>query len=160
MWLKEILQNKTTMILIIIIILVGILYYLNNNSMNEIQNKNTVNTQEKFEVENKIITDTVDTKASNNKLEFKVFYTNWCGWSKRALATLNSDEFKNKFKEVQDRAEVVLVDCEGTGKDECAKRQIRGYPTMHLCKGEKSIEFNGDRTPDGIVNFIKQNENL
>ena len=160
MWLKEILQNKTTMILILIIILVGILYYLNNTSKSENQHKNTVNTQEKFEVENKIITDTTDTVVPNNKLEFKVFYTNWCGWSKRALATLNSDEFKNKFQEVQDKATVVLVDCEGAGKEECAKRQINGYPTMKLFKGDKSIDFNGDRTPDGIVNFIKQNQTL
>jgi thiol-disulfide isomerase/thioredoxin len=150
MWFEKILQNKTNMILIIIIILVIILYYLNNNGTNK--NKNTMNTHEKFGVQNKIITD-----LPNNKVEFKVFYTNWCGWSKRALSTLNSDEFKNKFKEVQDKAELVLVDCEGVGKEECAKRQIQGYPTMKLFKGDKSIEFNGDRTPDGIVNFIKQN---
>jgi hypothetical protein len=28
---------------------------------------------------------------------------------------------------------------------------------MQLMKGDQVIDFNGDRTPDGIVGFIKQN---
>jgi thiol-disulfide isomerase/thioredoxin len=165
MWFKEILQNKSTVIFIIIIILLLILYYLNNNNNNKdsIFTTSTQRMEEKFQVENPILTDSdkmppVQQAVSvNDKVHFKVFYTNWCGWSKRALATLNSDEFKNKFNEVKDKADVVLVDCEGSGKEECAARKINGYPTMQLMKGEKVIDFNGDRTPDGIVTFIKQN---
>ncbi len=172
MWLKEILQNKSTVILIIIIILVLVLLYLNNTK----GSTNTASTQENFEVENPILeqykrnynTDyrreamTPDVNqpiqtATNNKAQFKVFYTNWCGWSKRALATLNSDEFKTKFNEVKDKADLVLVDCEGTGKEECAARKINGFPTMQLIKGDKVMDFNGNRTPDGIVGFINQN---
>ncbi len=171
MWFKEILQNKSTVIFIIIIILILFLYYLNNNKGSIF----TTSTQENFEIENPIL-DQMGNYASvqqqviqpvnqpvnnvpvnNNKVQFKVFYTNWCGWSKRALATLNSDEFKNKFNEVKDKADLVLVDCEGTGKEECAARKINGYPTMQLMKGDQVIDFNGDRTPDGIVGFIKQN---
>jgi hypothetical protein len=165
MWLKEILQNKSTVILIIIIILILVLLYLNNTK----GATNTASTQEKFQVENPILqqykreyltpvdNQTVPVATSDDKSQFKVFYTNWCGWSKRALATLNSDDFKTKFNEVKDKADLVLVDCEGTGKAECASRQINGYPTMQLIKGDKSIDFNGDRTADGIVGFIKQN---
>lgn len=160
MWFKEILQNKSTVIFIIIIILLLILYYLNNNK-DSIYTTSTETTQEKFQVENSILTQdnkmpTVHKQPVNDKVQFKVFYTNWCGWSKRALSTLNSEEFKNKFNEVKDKADVVLVDCEGSGKEECSARKINGYPTMQLMKGDKSIEFNGDRTPDGIVGFIKQ----
>ena len=61
------------------------------------------------------------------------------------------------INEVKDKADLVLVDCEATGKEECAARKINGYPTMQLIKGEQVIDFNGDRTPDGIVGFIKQN---
>ncbi len=161
MWLKEILENKSTVILIIIIILILGLLYLNNTK----GSTNTASTQENFEVENPILEQynknnmgsQAAVAATSDKPQFKVFYTNWCGWSKRALATLNSDEFKTKFNEVKDKADVVLVDCEGTGKAECAARQINGYPTMQLIKGDKAMEFNGNRTPDGIVNFIKQN---
>ena len=163
MWLKEILENKSTVIFIIIIILILILYYLNNNkdSIFTSSTQTTQPKQEKFQVENPILgqNDKVLTVANtvNDKVQFKVFYTNWCGWSKKALSTLNSDEFKNKFNEVKDKADVVLVDCEGSGKEECASRKINGYPTMQLMKGDKVIDFNGDRTPDGIVTFIKQN---
>lgn len=154
MWFKKIIDNKTTMILILIVILVLLLYYLNNNSNSN--NINTVNTREKFEIDNKILSD----KSSSNKVEFKVFYTNWCGWSKRALSLLDSEEFKNKFKEIKEIASIVLVDCENNGKEECIKRKIGGYPTMYLCKGTKLIEFTGDRTSDGIIDFIKKNQNL
>ena len=165
MWLKEILQNKSTVILIIIIILILVLLYLNNTK----GATNTASTQEKFQVENPILqqykreyltpvdNQTVPVATSDDKPQFKVFYTNWCGWSKRALATLNSDEFKTKFNEVKDKANLVLVDCEGSGKEECATRKINGFPTMQLIKGDKVIDFNGNRTPDGIVGFINQN---
>jgi thiol-disulfide isomerase/thioredoxin len=146
MWFKEVLNNKTNIILIVIIILIGLLYYLNNS-------KNTNNTHEKFEIGSKI-------NNKNNKPEFKVFYTNWCGWSKRILATLDSEEFKNKFNEVKNDVDVILVNCETTGKEECNARSVKGYPTMMLVKDNNVIEFNGNRTPDGIIDFIKNNKNM
>lgn len=141
MWFKEVLNNKTNIILIAIIILIGLLYYLNNS-------KNTANVYEKFESDSK------------TKPEFKVFYTNWCGWSKKILATLESEQFKTKFNEIKNDVDIVLVDCETKGKEECTARSVRGYPTMMLIKGKKSIDFEGDRTPDGIINFLKNNKDM
>jgi hypothetical protein len=93
---------------------------------------------------------------SNGKVEFIVYYTNWCGWSKKALALLNSEEFKTEMNKIQDKATLVLLDCEGSGKEKCESEKIEGFPTMKLSKNSELIEFNGPRTTEGIISFIKE----
>ncbi len=167
----DFLKNKNIIILVLIIFLIGLLFVINYRQKNT--NNNANNNIEMLEssdvvckkapVENFGIVEaqTNEQSISSSKMQFKVFYTNWCGWSKKALALLDSEEFKDKIKEVADKAEVVRVDCETNGKEECKQREISGYPTMILYKNEngkeKPIEFNGERTAEGIVSFIKQN---
>lgn len=146
--LSELLKNKNTIILIIIVILLGVLYFINNSTCGA--NKNKVN------IVNSSNTNSTLEKFNNNKVQFKVFYTNWCGWSKRALAVINSSEFQSQINEIKDKAEVVLVDCENDGENECSANNIRGYPTMILFKDGKPFPFNGERTTEGIIAFIKQ----
>ena len=168
----DFLKNKNIIILVLIIFLVGLLFVINyhQNNKNDIQMIETaVVVCKKPPVENFGIVEPQNNSneqppeepSSSSKMQFKVFYTNWCGWSKKALALLDSEEFKDKMKEVEDKAEVVRVDCENNGKEECKQKEINGYPTMILYKNEngkeKPIEFNGERTADGIVSFIKQN---
>jgi hypothetical protein len=148
--LSELLKNKNTIILIIILILLGVLYFINNSDCSANKNKiisinssNTDSTLEKFN--------------NNNKVQFKVYYTNWCGWSKKALALINSSEFQSQINQIKDKAEVILVDCENGGENECSANNIRGFPTMILFKNGKAIDFNGERTTEGIISFIKQN---
>lgn len=147
--LSELLKNKNTIILIIIVILLGVLLFLNNSECSTNKNKiisvNSSNTNSTLE------------KFNNNKVQFKVYYTNWCGWSKRALAVINSSEFQSQINQIKDKAEVVLVDCENGGENECSANNIRGFPTMILFKNGKPIEFNGERTTEGIISFIKEN---
>ena len=75
---------------------------------------------------------------------------------KKILALLSSDEFKGELNKIQDKAEIVLVDCEENGKEECNKEQIQGFPTLKLFKNGELIEFNGPRTTEGIISFIKE----
>lgn len=168
----DIFKNKNFVILVLIILLICLLF-----AIDYFQKKNTVNNMEmvsssvvvckKSPFENfgnstdNVAIAPVTTNSNTNKMQFKVFYTNWCGWSKKALALLDSQDFKDKMKEVESNAEIVRVDCEDNGKEECKQKGINGYPTMILYKNvngaEKSIEFNGARTADGIVSFIKEN---
>ena len=143
---------KAVLILIIILILLGVLYFINNrdcgankNKIISINSSNTDSTLEKFNNNN------------NNKVQFKVYYTNWCGWSKKALALINSSEFQSQINQIKDKAEVILVDCENGVENECSANNIRGFPTMILFKNGKAIDFNGERTTEGIISFIKQN---
>jgi thiol-disulfide isomerase/thioredoxin len=169
----DILKNKNFIILVLIIFLIGLLFAItyfqkNDNNVNDVNNTNNMEIVESSTIVCKnspvesfgnspkpIINNTL------KKMQFKVFYTNWCGWSKKALQLLDSQDFKDKMKEVEDMAEIVKVDCETDGKEECKQKEINGYPTMILYKNvngvEKPIEFNGARTADGIVTFIKEN---
>jgi thioredoxin-like negative regulator of GroEL len=147
--LSELLKNKNTIILIIIVILLGVLLFLNNSECSTNKNKiisaNSSNTNSTLE------------KFNNKKVQFKVYYANWCGWSKRALAVINSSEFQSQMNQIKDKAEVVLVDCENGGENECSANNIRGFPTMILFKDGKPTQFNGERTTEGIISFIKEN---
>jgi hypothetical protein len=161
----EFLKNKNTIILISIVILLGIFFFMNNKKEKENYSqvscsrevmsdipKETSNTP----VISQPIASTIPTTSSNSKIEFRVYYTNWCGWSKKALALLNSDEFKTEMNKIQDKATLVLLDCEENGKEQCDKEQIQGFPTMKLSKNGELIEFNGPRTTEGIISFIKE----
>jgi thiol-disulfide isomerase/thioredoxin len=97
------------------------------------------------------------TTTTSNKPQLKIFYANWCGWSKRILAILNSPEFKTAYETVKNKCDIVLVDCENSGKDECKANNIRGYPTIILFKDNKSIEYNGERTVEAIIKYIAEN---
>ncbi len=166
----DILKNKNFVILILIILLICLLfaidYFQKNNTTNNmelVESSVVVCTKPPFEsFGNSLDTAPVSISTNNsNKMQFKVFYTNWCGWSKKALSLLDSQDFKDKIKEVEAMAEIIRVDCENDGKEECKQKGINGYPTMILYKNvngaEKPIEFNGARTADGIVTFIKEN---
>ena len=147
----QLLKNKNNLIFITIVVLLIILYLLNTTEASKPSSVYTASTREKFGNE------LLDTPNNTSKIQFTVFYTNWCGWSKKFLATLDSQEFKDKFKEVENKAEVIRVDCEND-KEKCGLNKIEGYPTIKLFKSESNvIDFNGDRTPDGIVKFIKEN---
>jgi hypothetical protein len=145
---------KDNEILIIIILILLILLYLWNKSMftSKTQNnittipnlKNFINSKESF-------------LQSNNKVQFVVYYTNWCGWSKRALAMLNTPEMVDYFKN-NPNAELKLIDCESDdGEKICKEQNIKGFPTMKLIKRETIINYEGARNPAAIKEFINRN---
>jgi hypothetical protein len=160
----ELLKNQNTVIFIIIVILLGILFFMSNKTENytsSCSRESMDNTQQIQQVVQQIketqpAIQPPTQATTNNKIEFRVYYANWCGWSKKALALLNSDEFKTEMNKIQDKATLVLLDCEGDGKQQCDAEKIQGFPTMKLSKNGELIEFNGPRTTEGIISFIKE----
>ena len=161
----ELLKNKNTIILISIVILLGILFFMNNKKEKENYSQVSCSREVMSDIPKEAstipvisqpIAPTAPTTTSNGKIEFRVYYTNWCGWSKRALALLNSEDFKTQMKKIEDKAILVLLDCEDNGKEQCDKEKIQGFPTMKLSKNGELIEFNGPRTTEGIISFIKE----
>ena len=70
--------------------------------------------------------------------EFVMYYTNWCGYSKRALPGFNG--LGNSYTtESGKTVNVRKVDCDSSaGKSECNSQNIRGYPTIKLFKKNNS----------------------
>jgi hypothetical protein len=161
----EFLKNKNTIILIFIVFLLGILFFINksakyteSNYSREIMSDIPKEISQPIQkvIQQSIPQSIESINISNDKIEFRVYYANWCGWSKKALALLSSDEFKNEMNKIQDKAIIVLLDCENNGKQQCESEKIEGFPSMKLSKNGELIEFNGPRTTDGIISFIKE----
>jgi len=120
---------------IFIFILIIILYYIfnsQNEKMTSQTNQNESNTQK-----------------TNKTLG--VYYTEWCGYSRQFLQQLND----GLLKDIQNNnVTVKLVDCD-KDKETCAALNISGFPTVILHTTSDNIAYNGDRSHDDLINFIK-----
>ena len=79
----------------------------------------------------------------------KLYYTNWCGWSKKFLPVWDQ---LSKLKQINIPME--KIDCE-QNKDAC--KGIPGFPYVVLEKGTDRIEYKGNRTARDIINFVNKN---
>jgi len=147
---------KDNEILIIIILILIILLFLWNTSVNTTKTQNNKITISSMNQSKHPIV-SAETFTPNEKVQFTVYYTNWCGWSKRALSMLNTPEMVNYFKN-NESAELKLIDCESkNGEQICKDNNIKGFPTMKLIKGETVIDYDGERSPEAIKKFINAN---
>jgi len=78
----------------------------------------------------------------------KLYYANWCGWSKKFLPTW--DQLENKVKNVK----FEKIDCE---KNKGMCENVPGYPFLILEKNGKKVPYNGDRSYEDVVKFLNKN---
>lgn len=128
---------KNINFLILIILIVLVIYFIYKNQENFKFDKNG---------ENNIV-------EKSSPLILGVYYTDWCGYSRQFLQQLE-DGLKNKLK--KEGVSIRLVDCD-KNKETCQNLQIEGYPTVLLHSNNKDIQYNGNRTDDDILNFVKNN---
>lgn len=98
---SKLIDNHLLIIAILILILI---LYLSNTSKTQVLTTSTP----QLKVKNETF---LDIKKNNNKAQFTVYYTSWCGWSKKALSMLNQPEMIDYFKN-NSKCELVLIDCE------------------------------------------------
>ena len=132
--------KNNEIIIIIILILLLLLYYINTP-------KTQVKTQDNIPQESQKSIQTIPIVSSkienftDNKPEFAVFYTNWCGWSKRILALLNSNEFKKEF-DTQRKIESYFNQLESYEKIDSHKQGLYDLiSNVILFTSEKANEF-------------------
>lgn len=85
-----------------------------------------------------------------NSKKLSVYYTDWCGYSKQFLKQL-----ENGLGELikQQNVELELVNCE-QNKETCNAMNVEGFPTLILHTSNGSIQYNGQRDPQSIIDFI------
>lgn len=98
---------------------------------------------------------TPEPSQTQNKLV--LYHASFCGYCKQIMPTW--EKFTHTAKTMFPNLTVVKYQCDGSDKDICEKNDIQGYPTIQLYLGDKVIPFNGERTVDGIVNFVKSKLN-
>ncbi|KAG6500670.1 protein disulfide-isomerase-like [Zingiber officinale] len=82
------------------------------------------------------------------------FYAPWCGHCKKLAPIL--DEVAISF---ENDADVVIAKMDATANDVPNEFNVKGYPTLYFssASGQLSV-FEGDRTAEGIINFLKANK--
>jgi thioredoxin-like negative regulator of GroEL len=88
--------------------------------------------------------------GSSKKDKLYLFKAEWCGHCKNFKSTwakLQEDE------DMQNKVEFVTYDADNH-KNEISKFGIEGFPTIILHKGDKTIEFNGQRDLENLKNFV------
>jgi len=113
--------------------------------------KNHENLEESDEKSENVNTD------NNSVPILGVYYTEWCGYSQQFLRALKEEiipalEQNNLNKAFQ----IKLVDCD-KHKEEFAKNNIPGFPTLLLHKNNSVIPYEGNRKADDLIRFLKQN---
>ncbi len=97
------------------------------------------------------------TKKSNENFgtsyqgTLKLYYTNWCGWSKKFLPVW--EELEKKAANGELSVKLQKIDCE---KDKEMCQGIPGFPYIVLEKNTRKIDYKGNRQIDDVLTFLSK----
>lgn len=87
---------------------------------------------------------------------FTMYYADWCPHCK-AVKPAFQEWAKNGFVMAAGKQVKVRMVEQSEKPDEVASKGIKGFPTFLLETAEgKSVEFQGERTPDGYLQFLEE----
>ncbi|XP_028819306.1 protein disulfide-isomerase A3-like isoform X2 [Denticeps clupeoides] len=80
------------------------------------------------------------------------FYAPWCGHCKKL-----APEFETAATKLKGTVSLAKVDCTSNAQT-CGRFGVTGYPTLKIFRsGEESSSYDGPRSSDGIVNYMRKN---
>ena len=92
-----------------------------------------------------------------NEANIYFFYTNWCGFSQKAMPEWSKLEEKLKGESYFGKTHVkpISVDCEAD-RAMCALYDIQGYPTVVLETKSGISEYNTRVTYSNLMSFLRE----
>lgn len=96
-------------------------------------------------------------KVPSGEARFYFFYTNWCGFSQKAMPEWEALEAKLKETPYFGTTKVVpvRVNCEEDRKT-CTLYEVDGYPTIKLETSDSLYDYVGSRTVDSFLDFLRK----
>ena len=101
---------------------------------------------------------TVPEKFGNSQKNIKLynFNTTWCGWSIRLQPQWDLLTTTVKNDPSLSSVQVFDIKCDSDeNKQLCQTFNVEGYPTIIIDVDGKRTVYNGDRTSDAILKFVK-----
>jgi len=96
--------------------------------------------------------DNFDTVVSANPVLFVEFYAPWCGHCKHL-----APEYEKAATELKGRVPLAKVDADSaTNKPLASRFEIQGFPTLKLFRNGKPTDYQGERSAEAIVSFLKR----
>lgn len=81
------------------------------------------------------------------------FYADWCGYCKK---------FKPEWEKLKAESNLGVkleeVDCSNEAPALAKEYNVGGFPTIILVNGSNKVTYEGQRTADALVSFIKNNQ--
>lgn len=89
------------------------------------------------------------------KGEIVLYYTSWCGHSNMFMPEWT--KFENIARVQFPQLLVRKIQCEDGNEAICMQKGIEGYPTVVFHINDVDIPFTGNRSADGLIEFVKKN---
>ena len=96
-----------------------------------------------------------DTKSG---AELILYHASFCGYCKQMMPEW--DKFADNAKSTFPKLKVSKYECDGADKAICDAANIQGFPTVVIkLPNGKVVTFDGERSAQGLANFVKRNAN-
>ena len=85
-------------------------------------------------------------------IKVTLYHANWCGHCKTFMPTWDA------LKKVFDKNNIKHAELESVSNVEEVKNAgVNGFPTIRISKDNKDYDYNGPRTPDGLMSELLPN---